>query len=80
MLDDPDNTADDHSSDAAISGTSVAPAPKDLGKPVKFEWYQNSQTVIISFYVKNVQKDKCNITIRPESVSASIRMAQTCLV
>lgn len=38
----------------------------------KYEWYQNAQEVIISFYFKKVKQDQCRVDIGPSSVKFTL--------
>ncbi|RMZ79769.1 hypothetical protein DV738_g3247, partial [Chaetothyriales sp. CBS 135597] len=40
-------------------------------QPVRHEWYQNNQSVILTLYAKGVPKDKAQIEIQDDSVSIS---------
>ncbi|KAF7586750.1 hypothetical protein BBP40_008370 [Aspergillus hancockii] len=54
--------------DGAVGSTpSTTPAP--LSDKVRHEWYQSSESVVVTLYIKGVPKDKVDTELNDESVS-----------
>lgn len=62
----PSTTQTATTSTATPTAPSTAPAQK-----IRHEWYQNSQSVIITLYAKGVQKDKTEVELEEDSISVS---------
>lgn len=53
------------------SSSAPQPAPAPVTDKIKFDWYQNSNGVNISLFVKNAPKDKVSIDFTQSSISVS---------
>lgn len=64
-------------SESAGSQNEMPVAVPPIYKKPNHEWYQTSNTVIITVYVKNIPRDKCAVEFNSRSVSQSSLRAWT---
>jgi suppressor of G2 allele of SKP1 len=52
------------------SEPATTPTPSAAPQKIRHEWYQNANSVIITFYAKGVAKDKLEVDIQEDNVSS----------